>query len=191
MRAAVRMFVIVICLSPVALLGACGSKQPGAALPTPSPSETLTIQLRAGAYFETLLPILEADRTLLARLANMPARMSTTNAFSVAATIDGQYLPAVKQIEAQLAAIKPPPGFAVAHARLEKVCALEGDFLSFLRDAVLQALNTHTLDPGYVTEGNHYIARLKQAVNSYDHAVRAAAKRAGVALPRLITGALT
>jgi hypothetical protein len=179
-RVGVRMVVIGMCLSFVTLLGACGSKTAGTASPTPSPSKTLTMQVRAAAYFKALGPVANADEALSAKIAKLPARADATNAFSMAARIDSEYLPAVEQMQAELAAIKPPPSFRVAHARLEEVCALENDVLSFLRDALLRAVHTHTVEPGFSTEANRYVARLDKAMREYGIAVKAAAKRAGL-----------
>lgn len=192
MRVTVRMVVIGMCLLCVALLGACGSKPAGTATPTPSPSKTLTMQVRAATYFKTLMPVLNADQALWVKIAKLQARFGATNAFSLAARIDNEYLPAIEQVQARLAAVKPPPGFSVAHARLEVVCVIQNNFLSFLRDALVRAVHTHSVEPGFSAEGDRYLAQLKKAILKFGTALQAAGKGAHVKIPaELLPGTLT
>ena len=184
MRVTVRMVGIALCLSFVALLGACGSKPAGTAMPAPSPSKTQTIKLQAAAYFKSLAPVLKDNQALWVKFDKLPAQLGTaTNAFSVAARINDSYLPAIEQIQARLAAIKPPPGFGVAHVRLEKTCAVENDLLYFLQDSLQRAVYTQTAPPGFLATANRHLARLRKAISEYGIAVRAAARRSGVKVP--------
>jgi hypothetical protein len=183
MRATVKLLVIGVCLSCAALLGACGSKAAGTASPTPSPLKTQTRQVQATAYLESLAPVLAADKALAKRFGKLSAQLGASNAFSMAAVIKNSYLPAIEKTQARLAAMKPPPGFRVAHARLEEACAEENNLLYFLWDGLQRAIYTHTVEPGFLTAANRHIARLGKAFREYGIAVRAAAKRAGVKAP--------
>jgi hypothetical protein len=183
MRVMVKLLVIGMCLSCVALLGACGSKQAGPAAPTSSPLKTQTRKLQATAYLTSLAPVLAADKALLKRFGKLPAQLGASDAFSMAVVIKNSYLPAIEQIQARLAAIKPPPGFRVAHARLEEACADENDLLYFLWDGLQGAIYTHTVEPGFLTAANRHITRLEKAFREWSIAIRAAAKRSGVKAP--------
>jgi hypothetical protein len=189
MRVTVRVVVIGMCLTCVALLGACGAKQAGTATPAPSPLKTLTAKQRANAYFKALLPVSTADDALSAKLAKQMAQLKNSNGFSCAAWLENTYRPAMQQIKARLVAIKPPSGFTVAHARLVQAFTLESDSSAFLRDAIRRAVYTHTVDTGFLAEVDRYTARIKKLLRQYDVALKAAAKRAGVKVPpKLLSG---
>ncbi len=187
MRVTVRVVVIGVCLSFVALLGACGSKPAATAASTTSMSITPTIKVQAAAYFKALGPVLNADRALWVRFAKIPTGLDTTNAFSLVARINNTYLPAIEQIQTRLAAIKPPPGFHGAHARLEKACAVQSDLLYFLQDSIQRMLYTRTADPSFSAKADRHMAQFKKALREYGIAVRAAAKRSGVKVPARFT----
>ena len=182
MRVPARMLAVIVCLSFVALLGACGAKPSGTASPTSSPSITLTSKQRATAYCKALVPVFKEDRALWGKFKRFQTIVGTdTNAFSLAARINGSYLPAVEQMQARVAAITPPAGFRVAHGRLKKILAIENNVLYFVQDSLQRATYTQSFDlAAYRAQGDRYIARLKVACRQWVVALRAAVKRAGV-----------
>jgi len=183
MRVTIKLLVIGMCLSCLVLLGACGSKSTGTASPTPSPARTLTIKRQAAAYFKAMRPVIVAEKALAKKLAKFQGQLDIASAFSVAAMIKDSYLPAMQQIKAMLAAIKPPPWFRVAHSRLEKVCVDQSDFLYFLRDAIRRAIYTRTVEPGFSAKASRYLSRLRRDIHEFGIAFRAAAKRSHVKAP--------
>ena len=183
MRITVKLLVIGMCLSCVALLGACGSTSAGTAAPASSPAKTPTARAQATAYLKAIKPVVMADKALGERLGRFWNAVGATNAFSVAARIKESYLPALEQIQARLTAIKPPPGFRKVHARLEEVCAIENDMLNYCRDVLRRAVYTHTLEPGFSTKMNRYFSRGENAIREFGIALRAAAKGLGLKTP--------
>ena len=186
MRVAVKVVIIGMCLAGVALVGACASKSTGTASSTPSPPK-LTPREQATAYFKQLTPVAKSHDAVSKKMKKLHLGLSSRDdAYSIAAAIKSSYLPAVEQVQGELAAVKPPPAFRAAHARLRKVIALEDDMLYFLWHALQDGVYAHTLESGFENKVERYIARLDKTGRKYNVAMRAAAKRAGVKVPKLL-----
>jgi hypothetical protein len=186
MRVAVKVVIIGICLSGVALAGACASKSTGTASPTPSPPK-LTPREQATVYFKQLTPVVKTHDAVGKKMNKLHIGLSDRDdAYSIAAAIKSTYLPAVEQVQGELAAVKPPPAFRAAHARLRKVIALEDDMLYFLWHALQDGVYAHTLEPGFENKAERYVARLDETARKYNVAMRAAAKGSGVKIPKLL-----
>jgi hypothetical protein len=182
-KVAFKLVVISMCLSCITLVGACGSKSGGSPSPAPAPP---TPQKQAAKYFKELAPVLKVDKALskkTSKLTTMELK-DRDDAYSVAAAIDGAFLPEIERAQEMLATIKPPPQFRVAHARLRQEWALAYDFLYFMSDSLRGAVFTQTVDPGFKAKGDRYVARARRVSREYDIAIRAGAKRSHVKVPK-------
>ncbi len=173
--------IAIVCLSCVALLGACGSQSGGSASPTPAPQTAQTAKQQAAAYLKALASTLKSDPKLWA--ASTKILHQSANGFSVAAQINNSLLPALEQIQAALARMDPPPAFRVAHARIRQLCATMNDTFYYLQAAIRGAVFTATVPPAYTATGRRYLARIKKESRESAAALRAAARRSGVKVP--------
>ena len=180
MRITLRSIAVAACLASVASVGACGSKPTGTTTPTPAPLRP-TAKTQAVAYCKALVPVYKSEWALDMKIKRARSIVTTSNAFSMAARFNDSFLPLSDQVRTRLAAIKPPPLFALAHRRLEKVCALQSDFLYFVQDELRRANFTGTVDPAaFKAEMDRYVARIKAGCRSWEVALRVALKRSGV-----------
>jgi hypothetical protein len=185
MRVAVKAVIIAVCLASLAFAGACGSKAATTTSAASAPAKTLTAKQQAEAYFKQLKPLARSDKRIENEIKKVPLA-STQNGFSMAARLDNTLLPALKHDRDRLKAITPPARFRKAHALLEKGDDMGISELSFLRDGVQQAVFTHTLPDDWEARYRRYNTRWKRFERQTKAAWRAAAKRSGVKIPKLL-----
>jgi hypothetical protein len=185
MRVTVRAIIVGACLGLVVLAGACGSKSAVTTSTTPAPAKTLTAKQQAIAYFKQLKPIARAEERAGKKLEETPLS-SYRNGFSAQARINNFALPVVKHMRTRLKAITPPPLFRVAHARLERECTILVNAFYDLQEAIEQAVFTGTVPPGFDAKFERYSHRLEKLDRQCDAAMRAAAKRSGVKVPKVL-----
>ena len=181
MRTAFRIVAVAMCLASLALVGACGSKPSATATPTAPPPATLTAKSQAAAYCKALVPVYRSEHSLWIKFKRFRSVADSSNAFSLAARIDDSYLPLSERAQARLAAIEPPSTFLVAHRRLERIFAIQSDFLYFMRDNMRRATFTGAVDPAtFLARGERYVTQIKVACRRWEAALRVALKRSGV-----------
>lgn len=184
-RVAFKLVVVGLCLSCMTFVVGCGSDPGGSASPAATPSE-LSPQKQAAQYFKELTPVLKVDKALSKKMSAVAeiGLQDLDDAYSVAAGIESEFLPDIKQAQAMLATIKPPPRFRVAHARLRRMWALTYGLLTYMSDSLRQAVYTQTLPPGFEAKGDRLDARLREAGREYEAAMRAGARRSHVRVPK-------
>jgi len=180
MRTTLRIVAAAACLASLALVGACGSKPTGTTTSAAVPP-TLTRQSQAETYCKALIPVYRTEWALYVKVKRFRSVVETTNAFSFAARINDSFLPLSDQGRTRLAAITPPPLFRAEHRRLERVFALQSDFLYFLQDEMQRANYTGTVDPtAFFARADRYVAQIKAACRVWEASLRIALKRSGV-----------
>jgi hypothetical protein len=177
---AAKPVVVALCLSCLALLGACGSQPSRSASPSP-PQKAQTTKQQATAYLKAVSSTLNSDQGLWKDSTKFMRQAG--NGFSVAAMINNSLLPALEQMQATLAGMDPPPAFRVAHARIRQLCATTDDMFYYLQDAIRHAVFTATLPPAFSAAGRRYMARVKKETRESAAAIRTAARRSGVKVP--------